>query len=143
MVRVPWAIVSVIPRILRAFKMRFEQVFNNPTFKRMDAFEGNNPVSRGLCFGLLFLDTCNVKQILTMIIRINYFRSLLWFALISMRGMTLYNSLLPPSSSFFALQVIWWSLVSATTYFKSLKSHNSMNCEPIYKILVPKIISKS
>ena len=48
-----------------------------------------------------------LRTSLTMIIRINYFRSPFWFALILMRNMTLYNLLLLPSSSFFALQLIW------------------------------------
>ena len=40
-----------------------------------------------------------------------------WFALISTRGMTLDKLLLPRSSRFLALQVIWGSLVSAIAYF--------------------------
>ena len=43
-----------------------------------------------LCFELLRLDTCNLEQILTMIITINYCRSPFSFTLISMRGMTLW-----------------------------------------------------
>ena len=74
-------------------------------------------MSRRLSLEPLLLDLCNVKQILTMIIRINYFRSPFWFALILTRGMALYNLLLLPSSSFFALQLIWGSLVSAAAYF--------------------------
>ena len=82
---------------------------------------------------------CNVKQILTMIIKINYFKSSFWFALISTRAMTLYNLLLLPSSSFFALQLIWGSLVSAAAYFRSLKAGNAVNFQLICKILASKI----
>ena len=46
-----------------------------------------------------------------MIQGLNYFRSPIWFALVSTRGMTLDKLLLPRSSKFFALQVIWGSLV--------------------------------
>ena len=55
--------------------------------------------------------------------------------------MTLDKFLLPRSVSFFALQVIWWSLVSAIAYFLSLKAHNSVNAQPICKMLVSRIIS--
>ena len=48
-------------------------------------------------------------------------------ALISTRGVTLDNLLLPRSSTFFALQVIRGSLVSAVAYFLSLRARNSMN----------------
>ena len=75
--------------------------------------------------------------------RINYFRRALGFVLLSMRGMTLYNLLLPLSSSFFALQVICGSLVSDAASFSSWKARNSMNSLPISKILVFEIISKS
>ena len=56
-------------------------------------------VSLRLCFEPLFLDICNIKQILTMIARIKSFQNLIWFALISTRGMTLDKLLLPRSSS--------------------------------------------
>ena len=55
-------------------------------------------------------------------------------------GMTLNSLLLPRYSSFLALQVIWGSLVSAVAYFLSLRARNSMNFQPICKILVSKII---
>ena len=55
-----------------------------------------------------------------------------------MRGMTLDKLLLPQSSRFFALQVILGSLVSALVHFLSLKAHNSVNFQPICKILVSK-----
>ena len=68
-------------------------------------------------FGTTVLGICNVKQIFTMAIRISYFRSPFWFALILMRCMTLYNLAPLPSSSLFVLQQIWGSLVSAAAYF--------------------------
>ena len=49
--------------------MGFEQVFENLTCKRMGSGEEGS-VYRRLCFTLLFLDICNVKHILTMILRI-------------------------------------------------------------------------
>ena len=42
-----------------------------------------------------------------MIARYNLLQKSYWFALISARGMTLDKLLLPRSSSFFAMQVIW------------------------------------
>ena len=117
--------------------------FSIPNFQAYGCFERKTSVSHRLCSELLFLNTCNLKQILTMIITINYFRSPFLFALISMRGMTFYNLILPPSSRFFALQVIWGSLVSAAAYLLSLKARNSMNFQPICKILVSNTISKS
>ena len=70
---------------------------------------------------------------------LNYFGSPIWFAQISTRGMTLDKLLLPRASTFFALQVMWGSLVSAIAYFGSLKAHNSVNFQPICKILVSKL----
>ena len=46
----------------------FQQVFDN--CQAYGCFEETDSVSRGLCFEPLFLDLCNVKQILTMIARI-------------------------------------------------------------------------
>ena len=43
-----------------------EQVFDNLTFKHMDALR-KQIHSRRLCFESLLLDTCNVKKTLTMI----------------------------------------------------------------------------
>ena len=68
-------------------------------------------------------------------------KSYIWFALISTRGMTLDKLLLPRSSRFFASQVILGCLVSAIACFLSLKARNSVNFQPIWKILVSKIIS--
>ena len=94
----------------------------------------------------LFLDISNVKEILRMIARMKLLQKSylpIWFALISMRGMTLDKLPLPRSSSFlhFALQVILGSLVSAIAYFLSLKARNSVNFQPICKIPVSEIIS--
>ena len=50
--------------------MGFKQVLDNRTVKHMDALKKQTQVSRRLCFEPLFLDLCNVKQILTMIARI-------------------------------------------------------------------------
>ena len=47
--------------------MGFELVFDNLTFKHMDALRQQ---TQRLCFEPLFLDICNAKQILTMITRI-------------------------------------------------------------------------
>ena len=72
----------------------------------------------------MFSDVCNLKPILAMIIRINYFRRPFWFSLMSIRSMAMCKLLLPPSSSSIALQVIWGSLVSAAAYsfiFESLQ----------------------
>ena len=96
--------------------------FVEPNFQAYGCFEGKNSVSDRLCFELLslFLDPCNLKLILTIIIRINCFRSHFGLALISMRGITLSNLLLLPSSSFFALQVIWdWLQLKHIFYFES------------------------
>ena len=48
--------------------MGFEKVFHNLTFKRMDALREQFQ-SLVDCFELLFLDTCDGNQTLTMIIR--------------------------------------------------------------------------
>ena len=56
--------------------------------------------------------------------------------------MRLDNILSPRSQSFFALQVIWGSLVSAVAYLLSLRARNSMNFKPICKILVYKIFNR-
>ena len=48
--------------------MGFEQVFDNITVKHMDALRAAS-VSRRLCLELLFLDTWDGKQMLTMIVR--------------------------------------------------------------------------
>ena len=58
-----------------------------------------------------------------------------------MRGMTPDKLLLPRPSRFFALQGIWGSLVSVIAYFLFLKARNSVNFQPICKILVSKVIS--
>ena len=55
--------------------------------------------------------------------------------------MTLDKLLLPRSFRFYALKVIWGSLVSATAYFFILKGRNSVNSQPICTILVSKVIS--
>ena len=67
----------------------------------------------------MFLDICNVKQILTMITRIR----LLWKSYLVCSDvnerydiMTLVKLLLPSSLRFFALQVIW-GLCSCYRYF--------------------------
>ena len=44
--------------------MGFEQVFDNLTFEHMYALRNTDSVSRRLCLEPLFLDICNVKQIL-------------------------------------------------------------------------------
>ena len=54
--------------------MGFEQVFDNH-FQAYRWFAETVSVSRRLCFEPLFSDICTVKQILTMIARLNYFRS--------------------------------------------------------------------
>ena len=69
-----------------------------------------------------------------------YFRSPIWFALISTRGMTLDKLLLPPSSSFLQYQLPWGSLVSAIAYFLSSRARNSVNFQPTCTILISKII---
>ena len=60
--------------------MGFGQVFDNLTLERMVALVEKFSLSLNM-FELLFLDTCNLKQILTMIIKMNYFRSPFGFAL--------------------------------------------------------------
>ena len=50
--------------------------------------------------------------------------------------MALDKLLLHRSSRFFALQVFSGSLVSAIAYFLSLKARNSVNFQPICKILI-------
>ena len=57
------------------------------------------------------------------------------------RSMALDKLHLLRCSRFFALQVIWGSLVPAIAYFLSSKARNSVNFQPICKILVSKIIS--
>ena len=50
--------------------MGFEQVFDNLTFKHMDALRKQTWSLVDLCFETLFLDLCNVKEIFSMIARI-------------------------------------------------------------------------
>ena len=118
--------------------MGYGKVFDNLTFKRMDALRERISLS----FELLFLDACNLKQILTLILRINYFRSPFRFSLISIRGiMTWYKLLLPPSYTFFCITSNLGLSGFSCDIFLSLKARNSMNFQPICKILVSKIIS--
>ena len=49
--------------------MEFEQVFDKSNFQAYGCFEETDSVSHGLCSEPLFLDICNVKQILAMIAR--------------------------------------------------------------------------
>ena len=49
--------------------------------------------------GTTVLDIFNVKQILTMIIKINYFRSPFWFALISSSDINERYAIVKPSST--------------------------------------------
>ena len=62
-------------------------------------FEENDPVSRRLCFELLYLDTWNLKQVLTMIIRIKLLLKAYLISSDLTRVITLDNLLLPRSSS--------------------------------------------
>ena len=80
--------------------MGFEQVFDNVTFKRVAALRKRFSLP-SIIFKQLFLRTCSLKQILAMIVRIRLLWKFFWFALTSMRSMTLYNLLLPRASSFF------------------------------------------
>ena len=48
--------------------MGSKQVFDNLTFKDIDALR--KQIQSTVCFEPLFVDICNVKQILTMIARI-------------------------------------------------------------------------
>ena len=82
-----------------------------------------------------------LKQILTMIARIRLLsKSYVVCSDINERY-DIRQASKPRSSRFFALQVIWGSLVSAMAYFLSLKARNSVNCNPICKILISKIFS--
>ena len=63
------ALVSVIFQFLRTKQLEFEKSFDTFSFKRMDAAEKDS-VSRLFCFKPVFLNTYNLKQILTIIIRI-------------------------------------------------------------------------
>ena len=82
-------------------------------------------------FEPLFLDVCNVKQILKIITRTRLFwKSYLVCSNVNerlTRGMALDKLLLYRSSMLFALQVILGSLVAAIAYFLSLKARNSVN----------------
>ena len=60
-VKVPWSVSYVVS---------FEQVFDNLSLKSKDAFEETDSVSRRICLELLFLDSCRLRQILTIIVRI-------------------------------------------------------------------------
>ena len=66
----------------------------------------------------LFLDICNVKQILTMIVRMIVL-SPIWFALISTRGITLDKLLLLRSSSFLHYIRGFWFQLSHVFIFES------------------------
>ena len=74
-VKVSWTIVSLISQLLQGKPngiMGFEQVIDNITFKRMDVLR--KKIQSLLDYVLkYFLDTCNLKQILTLIITIKSF----------------------------------------------------------------------
>ena len=69
LVKVPYVIVSVTSQFFRANEVRFEQVFDNLTFKRTDPLRKRFRLS-SILFCASFLGKCNIKQILTMIKRI-------------------------------------------------------------------------
>ena len=81
----------------------------------MDALR--KQVKSVIMFSTTVLDVCNVKQILTMIPRIK----LLWKSYLVCNDINerydIRQTSLPRSSTVFALQVIWGSLVSAIAYF--------------------------
>ena len=78
--------------------MGFKQVFDNLTVK-MDALKETDSPSRRLCFEPLFLDFCNVTEILILIARNNLLQRS-YLVCSSTRCMTLDKLLLPQSSSF-------------------------------------------
>ena len=74
----------------------------------------------------MFLDICNVKKILTMIARIK---------LLCKSYLDCSDASFALVFEVFALQVILGPLVSPIAYFLSLQACNSVNFQPICKIL--------
>ena len=65
--------------------MRLKQVFQDQTFKRMDALRKTCLVSHRLCFEPLFFDMRNVEQILTMIAGVKSLSEVLFGLLLHQR----------------------------------------------------------
>ena len=119
--------------------MGFEWVFNSLTFKHMDTLRKQIHSLVYYVSEPQFLDICNVKQMFTVITRNKLFwKSYLVCSDINERydiRQASFTSVL----EVFRIASNLGSLDSAIAYFLSLKARNSVNFQPICKILVPKI----